>query len=70
MITHYENRRQGFQGLAEEFLVAPWGERRYLIPPDRIIAFCNAVTTRLFPERPEKPEKSPPPSRPTRPPRR
>jgi hypothetical protein len=41
----FENRRQGCQGIAEEFLAVPWGDRRYLIPPDRIIAFCNAVNS-------------------------
>jgi hypothetical protein len=39
----FENVREGFQGIAPEFVPVSWGTRRYLIPPDEIIAFCNSV---------------------------
>jgi len=39
----FKNERKGFQGIAEELVPVPWGERRYLIPSDEIIDFCNKV---------------------------
>ena len=39
----FQNERKGFQGIAEEFIPVPWGERHYLIPSDKIVGFCNNV---------------------------
>ena len=39
----FENSRKGFQGIAPELFVIPWGERRYLVPTDEVVAFCNNV---------------------------
>ena len=39
----FKNERKGFQGIAEEFIPVAWGERRYLIPSDDIVGFCNKV---------------------------
>lgn len=39
----YENSRKGFQGVAPEMRVVRWGERRYLVPTDGIIDFCNDI---------------------------
>ncbi|MEN6450205.1 MAG: hypothetical protein ABFC96_06925 [Thermoguttaceae bacterium] len=37
------NKRKGFQGIAEEFTPIAWGERKYLVPSDDIVGFCNDV---------------------------
>jgi hypothetical protein len=37
----FENQQQGFQGIAREFIPVSWGSRRYLIPADDIVGFCN-----------------------------
>ena len=39
----FANNRKGFQGTAQEFIPVRWGKRRYLIPNDDIIGFCNNV---------------------------
>jgi hypothetical protein len=39
----FENKRDGFRGLAEELFPVVWGDRRYLIPADDVVGFCNAV---------------------------
>ncbi len=39
----FENNRKGFQGIAEEFAPITWGDRKYLVPADEIVGFCNAV---------------------------
>lgn len=39
----FPNKRKGFQGIAPEFILIAWGERKYLIPSDDIIGFCNGV---------------------------
>jgi hypothetical protein len=41
----FDNNREGFQGIATEMLLVPWGERRYLVPVDEMVAFCNHVNT-------------------------
>ena len=41
----FENVRQGFRGIAPDLLMVRWGARRYLIPADDIIGFCNAVNS-------------------------
>lgn len=39
----FPNKREGFQGIAEEFVRVPWGDRTYLVPTDDIVGFCNEV---------------------------
>lgn len=39
----YENRQEGFRGLATEFLIVRWGERRYLVAADDVVGFCNEI---------------------------
>lgn len=39
------NKRDGLQGIADELLVVPWGERTYLVPADDVVGFCNAVNS-------------------------
>lgn len=41
----YPNVRQGFQGIADEFLSISWGDRKYLIPKNGVIGFCNDVNS-------------------------
>ncbi len=41
----FENVREGFRGIAPEFVVIPWGPRVYLVPADDVIGFCNDVNT-------------------------
>lgn len=37
------NDEDGFVGIAEKFLPVAWGDRKYLVPSDDIVGFCNAV---------------------------
>lgn len=39
----FANEQEGFQGIAEEFIPIAWGDRKYLIPSDDVIGFCNDV---------------------------
>jgi len=39
----FPNSRRGFQGIATELLPIHWGNRHYLVPPNDLIDFCNAV---------------------------
>jgi hypothetical protein len=46
----FENNRKGFcEGLAEEFVPIPWGRRKYLVPSDDVIGFCNEVNGGMEP---------------------
>lgn len=39
----FANKQEGFQGIAEEFIPIAWGPRKYLVPADDIVGFCNQV---------------------------
>jgi hypothetical protein len=39
----FENQRKAFQGIAPELIPVSWGSRRYLIPADDLVGFCNNV---------------------------
>jgi hypothetical protein len=39
----FENQRKGFQGIAPEFVPVSWGPRRYLVPADDLVSFCNDI---------------------------
>jgi hypothetical protein len=38
---HYFNLREQFRGLSPVFIPVQWGERRYLVPPEKIDQFCT-----------------------------
>lgn len=37
--------------MADEYFVVPWGDRRYLVPTNGLIEFCNAVNSGIEPRR-------------------
>jgi hypothetical protein len=39
----FDNAREAFRGIAPEFIVVDWEARRYLVPADDVIGFCNEV---------------------------
>jgi len=39
----FPNPGKGFEKMAQELIPVPWGDRRYLIPTDDVIGFCNCV---------------------------
>lgn len=41
----FPNVREGFQGIADEFVPVSWGKRMYLIPADDMVGFCNDVNS-------------------------
>jgi len=45
----FTNKHEGFEGIASEFIPIRWGERKYLIPADDIIGFCNEVNSKSEP---------------------
>ena len=47
----YPNKREGFQGLAEEFIPIHWGDRVYLVPANDITGFCNDVNSGAEPRK-------------------
>jgi hypothetical protein len=49
----YRNVREGFAGISEELILVPWAERRYLMPVDEMIKFCNNVNAGMEPRTPD-----------------
>jgi hypothetical protein len=47
----FKNERKGFQGIAEKLIPVAWGPRKYLIPADSVIEFCNEVNEGREPRR-------------------
>jgi hypothetical protein len=45
----YRNAREHYAGIAEELIPVPWAERRYLIPVNEMISFCNSVNAGMEP---------------------
>jgi hypothetical protein len=43
------NSREGFQGLAKEFLIVRWGQRIYLIETDKLYDFCDKINLGMEP---------------------
>lgn len=37
------NKREGFRGIATDFIPVRWGERHYLVATNEMVRFCNAV---------------------------
>jgi hypothetical protein len=40
---NFENKREGFEGIAPELIPVTWGPRHYLIPADGVVGFCNEI---------------------------
>jgi hypothetical protein len=47
------NKREGFRGIAPEFLPVTWGDRYYLIPSDGVVKFANAINAGFEPRNSE-----------------
>ncbi|MGA2802012.1 MAG: hypothetical protein ABSE97_06560 [Verrucomicrobiota bacterium] len=45
----FTNKHEGFEGIAEKFVPVHWGDRKYLIPANDMVGFCNAVNSREEP---------------------
>lgn len=43
LVFTFENAQDGFRGIAPELVRVSWGPRRYLIPADDVVGFCNSV---------------------------
>ena len=39
----FENQQKGFQGISPKIVPIAWGSRRYLIPADDLVGFCNDI---------------------------
>ena len=39
----FENQQKGFQGISPKLVPVVWGSRRYLIPADDLVGFCNNI---------------------------
>jgi len=39
----FDNTKQSFQGVPPDFIVIRWQARRYLVPADDVIGFCNQI---------------------------
>jgi hypothetical protein len=50
LLFRYPNKREGFQGIAPEFLPVHWGQRHYLISADDMIRFTNAINAGTEPD--------------------
>jgi len=49
LVFRFPNDQKGFQGIASELIPVLWGERHYLIPPDRVVDFTNAINAGFEP---------------------
>jgi hypothetical protein len=49
LVFRFPNDQKGFQGIASELIPVFWGERHYLIPPDRVVDFTNAINAGFEP---------------------
>jgi hypothetical protein len=47
----FGNGMKMYEGIAEEFIVIPWGSRKYLVPADNMIGLCNAVNEGVEPRK-------------------
>ncbi len=41
----FPNKQEGFQGIAESFIPVSWDQRKYLIPEQEMIRFCNSINS-------------------------
>jgi hypothetical protein len=51
LIPELPNTRKGFEGTPLDFNLVRWGKRRYLIPSDAMLGFCNAVNAGYEPRK-------------------
>lgn len=42
---HFNNTREGFQGIATDLQPVRWGDRHYLVPVSELLEFCNHVNS-------------------------
>jgi hypothetical protein len=49
LLFKYPNEREGFEGIAPEFIPVHWGQRHYLIPTDGMLQFTNAINAGMEP---------------------
>lgn len=49
LVFRFPNDKKGFQGIAPELIPVLWGERHYLVPPDRVVDFANAINAGFEP---------------------
>jgi hypothetical protein len=49
LVFRFPNDQKGFQGIASALIPVLWGERHYLIPPDRVVDFTNAINAGFEP---------------------
>ena len=47
--TTFPNKQQGFQGIATRLIPVAWGKRKYLVPENDVVGFCNEVNSRREP---------------------
>jgi hypothetical protein len=41
----FPNEERGFKGIATELIPISWGSRKYVIPPNDLVKFCNSVNS-------------------------
>lgn len=41
----YPNKREGFEGIAPDFIPVRWSSRHYLIPSEEFVSFLNAINS-------------------------
>ena len=41
----FTNKQEGFEGIASEFILIRWGDRKYLVPANAVVGFCNDVNS-------------------------
>jgi len=49
LVFKFPNDKKGFQGTPSELIPVLWGERHYLVPPDSIVDFTNAINAGFEP---------------------
>lgn len=41
----FTNKQEEFAGVANEFMLIPWGDRKYVVPANDVVGFCNDVNS-------------------------
>jgi len=49
LVLRLPNESEGFRGIAPEFIPVVWGERHYLISPEEVVKFANAINAGFEP---------------------
>jgi hypothetical protein len=53
LVFRLPNEHKGFEGIPSEFLPVIWGDRHYLISPDEVVEFANAINAGFEPRKTE-----------------